>query len=63
MGTPLKSRFPKLKGYREVLYKRFIRIIYEFDAHDNMMYVVAIQDCRQKLPSPRQLKRDRPLEE
>ena len=63
MGSPLGSRFPRLKGYREVLYKRYIRIIYEFDPHDNMIYVVAIQDCRQKLPLPRALKRDLPLDE
>ena len=58
MGTSLEVRFPKLKDYRELLYKRSIRIIYQFDAYDNMIYVVAIQNCRQKLPSARDLKRD-----
>lgn len=62
MGTPLGPRFPKLKGYRQLVYNRRLRIIYEFDEYDNTIYVLAINDCRQKLPTPRELRRDRPQE-
>jgi len=58
MGSPLHSRFPKLKDFRQLLYKRSIRVIYEFDEYENTIYVLAVQDCRQKLPSVRDLKRD-----
>lgn len=58
MGSPLGARFPKLKAFRQILYRSSIRIIYEFDKIDNTIYVLAIQDCRQKLPLPRDLKRD-----
>jgi len=58
MGAPLGARFPKLKAYRQLVYKHSIRIIYEFDEYEDTIYVLAIQDCRQKLPALRDLKRD-----
>lgn len=63
MGTSLEPRFPKLTGYRQLIYKRTLRIIYEFDEYDNTVYVLAISDCRQKLPAPRELRRDRPQDD
>ena len=63
MGTPLESRFPELKGFRQLIYDRHLRIIYEFDENDDTVYVLAINNCRQKLPTPRELRRDRPLDD
>lgn len=63
MGTPLGPRYPKLKAYRQILYKNSIRVIYEFDEVDKTVYVLMIQDCRQKMPQPRELKRDLSLDE
>ena len=60
MGATLGPRFPKLKDFRQILYKRVMRVIYEFDEYENVVYILAIQDCRQKLPSARHLKRDNP---
>lgn len=59
MGSPLGPRFPKMKGLRQLVYKRWLRIIYEFDEYNDTVYVLAIQDCRQKLPSGRDLKREK----
>lgn len=58
MGSSLGARFPNLNGLRQLVYKRWLRVIYEFDEADQTIYILAIQDCRQKLPSPRKLKRD-----
>ena len=59
MGSPLGPRFPQLKAFRQLIYKRRLRIIYQFDEQDRTVYILAIQDSRQKLPSARDLKRDR----
>lgn len=59
MGSPLGPRFPQLKGYRHLILNRRIRIIYEHDEFENNVYILAINDCRQDLPSPRELRRDR----
>ena len=63
MGSPLVYRFPNLKGRRQLIFKRKYRIIYEFDEIDNTAYILAIHNCRQRMPSPRELKRDLPLDE
>lgn len=63
MGSPLGHRYPKLKHFRQLLYKRSIRIIYEFDEYESTIYVLAVQDCRQKMPSTRELKRDLSVDE
>lgn len=63
MGAPLAARFPALKGFRQLVYKRRIRAIYEFNEYEKTIYVLAIQYCRQKLPSARDLKRSNPGEE
>lgn len=57
MGSPLGPRFPRLEGFRQIIYRRQIRMIYEFDESDQTVYVLLIQDCRQKIPTPRDLKR------
>lgn len=63
MGSPLGPKFPKLKGFRQLVYKRWLRIIYEFDESDATVYILTIQDCRKKLPSGRDLKRDKPADD
>ncbi len=57
MGVKLDSRFPKLKGYRQIIIKRNYRVIYDFDEFENRIYILAVQNCRQQLPSARDLKR------
>ena len=60
MGSALEYRFPTLKGRRQLIFKRKFRIIYEFDDYEDTVYILAVQDCREKRPSPRDLKRDTP---
>lgn len=57
MGTTLSSRFIKLAEYRQLIVKREYRVIYEYDEFEECIYIHTIQNCRQKLPSPRDLKR------
>ena len=58
MGSLLGPKFPKLARFRQLIYKRWLRIIYEFDDKERTVYILAIQDSRRKLPSTRKLKRD-----
>jgi mRNA-degrading endonuclease RelE of RelBE toxin-antitoxin system len=63
MGAPLGTRFPQLDKYRQLVFKRRFRIVYDYDQKTETAYVLAVQSCRQKLPSLRDLKRARRSEE
>lgn len=58
MGVRLKSRYSSLNHCRQLIINRNFRVIYDFDETESCIYILAIQNCRQKLPSPRDLKRD-----
>ena len=57
MGAPLESRFPRLKDIRQLIIKRNIRVVYEFDYEKETIFILAVQNCRQKLMNLRDLKR------
>lgn len=57
MGAQLETRFPNLKGYRQLTFKRKYRVIYDYDEFKNRIFILAVQSCRQQLPSTRDLKR------
>ena len=57
MGADLGSRFPRLKGLRQLIVKRSWRVVYDFEADREIVFIVAVQHCRQKLPSTRELKK------
>jgi mRNA-degrading endonuclease RelE of RelBE toxin-antitoxin system len=59
-GAPLQSELPLLKPCRQLIIKRKYRVVYELDEFENRIYVLAVQSCRQKLPSARDLKRQMP---
>ncbi len=63
LGVNLSSRFVALKDYRQLIIKRKYRVIYDCDDFEKMIHIVAVQDCRQQLPSPRDLKRRQANEE
>ena len=63
MGAELDSRFAALKGYRQIIVKRNYRVIYDYDEFENRIYILAVQNCRQQLPSARDLKRNEPDEQ
>jgi mRNA-degrading endonuclease RelE of RelBE toxin-antitoxin system len=63
MGAPMETRFARLKGLRQLIVKRSWRVVYDFEAEKETVFVVAVQNCRQKLPSMRELKRrKRPID-
>ncbi len=57
IGAKYENRFPSLSNYRQLIVKRNYRAIYDFDEFENRIYILAVQNCRQKLPSARDLKR------
>lgn len=57
IGAKLGSRFSSLSNYRQLIVKREFRVIYDFDEFENRIYILAVQNCRQQLPSARDLKR------
>ena len=62
MGRIVSIQYAPSGQYRLLIYRGTHRLIYEFDETDHCIYVGAVQDCRQKLPDARELKRDRPLD-
>jgi mRNA-degrading endonuclease RelE of RelBE toxin-antitoxin system len=63
LGVNLESRFITLNNYRQLIIKRKYRVIYDYDEFERLIYILAIQNCRQELPSPRELKRKQESEE
>ena len=63
MGRFVQIRFAPDRRYRMLIYRGTHRVIYEFDASEHCIYIGYVQDCRQKLPSARDLKRDMPTDE
>ncbi|HEX8845101.1 MAG TPA: type II toxin-antitoxin system RelE/ParE family toxin [Pyrinomonadaceae bacterium] len=58
-GAPLESRQRSLRGCRQLIVGRHTRVVYEYDSEAGEVWVLAIQHCRQRLPSARELKRRR----
>lgn len=63
MGVSLRSKYPRLRNCRQLIIGSSRRIVYEFDEDAEIVYVLAVQNCRQKLPSARELKRRLDTEE
>lgn len=59
MGPPIKSRFPELSSCRELIVRRRYRVVYEFDGALSTVTILAVQRCRQKHPSTRDLRHRR----
>lgn len=59
-GAQAQSADPELKGCRQSIVRRSHRVVYEHDEALGAVYVLAVQHCRQRLPSGRDLKRRRP---
>ncbi len=57
LGASLESRFQRLAGLRQMIINRNHRVIYEFEANEQTIYILAVQNCRQKLLPMRDLKR------
>ncbi|MBK8151120.1 MAG: type II toxin-antitoxin system RelE/ParE family toxin [Acidobacteria bacterium] len=57
MGSTVLSRFLVLRKFRQIIIRRKFRVIYDFDPAEERIYILCLQNCRQKLPSARDLKR------
>lgn len=57
MGSPLEANFSNIRELRQLIIRRKWRVVYDYDDFEKMIYIVAVQNCRQQLPSMRDLKR------
>jgi plasmid stabilization system protein ParE len=56
-GASLESRHRALRGCRQLVVGRRHRVVYEYDPEAGEVWILAVQHCRQRLPSARELKR------
>lgn len=61
-GAKVESADPELKSCRQLLVKRTHRVVYDYDEAGGTVYILAVQHCRQRLPSGRDIKRRQPPE-
>jgi plasmid stabilization system protein ParE len=61
-GAKVESADPGLKSCRQLIVKRSHRVVYDYDEAEGAVYILAVQHCRQRLPSGRDIKRRRPPE-
>jgi len=59
MGTRMKRRHKRFKNLRQIIVGRHWRVIYDFDEAEETIFVLRIQNCRQKLPTTQELERRR----
>lgn len=51
MGASIREQYQTILNYRQLIIKGNHRVIYRYDAEQSVIYVAAIQHCRQQLPS------------
>ena len=61
-GARVQSADPWLKSCRQLIVRRSHRVVYDYDEAEGAVYILAVQHCRQRLPSGRDLKRRQPPE-
>jgi len=57
MGPSMREHFETRFNYRQLIIKGNYRAIYRYDADESVIYIAAIQHCRQQLPSYSDLQR------
>jgi hypothetical protein len=57
MGVSLRSRYPQLQNCRQIVIKRAHRVVYKFNTETEVVYILAVQHCRQRLPATSELRR------
>ena len=63
MGAPIMSKDPGLPKCRQFIVRRAHRVVYEYDEAAGVVYILAVQHCRQRPPTGRELKRRLPPDE
>ena len=51
IGTPLKHLYPRFGNCRQLIYKRSYRLIYVYEAEEQLIKILVLQPCRQQLPT------------
>ncbi len=57
MGSRLQHRYPRVTMFRQLVIDRKWRLIYGYIEGDETLYILAVQNCRQWLPSAKELAR------
>ena len=57
VGVKIESADSGLQKCRQLIIKRSHRVVYEYDRTQGIIYILAVQHCRQRLPTERDLKR------
>jgi len=57
MGALLDSHHPQLTGCRQLIVRRKHRVVYEYVMSLNTVYILAVQHCRELLPTAAELRR------
>lgn len=57
MGVSMSEHYQTVFNYRQLIVKGNYRLIYRYDADLSVIYIAAIQHCRQQLPSYSDLQR------
>ena len=57
VGVKIESADPGLQKCRQLIIKRSHRVVYEYDRTESVIYILAVQHCRQRLPTGHDLKR------
>lgn len=57
MGVPLRHLYPSFGNCRQLIYQRKHRVIYVYDADESLIRILALQHCRQQLPTTGDLHR------
>lgn len=57
MGVSLRSRHRTLRNCRKLIVAKSYRVVYEFEGHEGAVRILAVQHCRQPLPTTRELRR------
>ncbi len=60
MGVSLGSKYPQLENCRQLIVGRSHRVVYEYSLKKQTVYILAVQYCRQELPTMRELRRGSP---
>jgi plasmid stabilization system protein ParE len=57
MGVSMSAHYQTAFNYRQLIIKGNYRVLYRYDADRSVIFVAAIQHCRQQLPSYSDLQR------
>jgi plasmid stabilization system protein ParE len=57
LGVSLGSKYPELENCRQLIVGRSHRVVYEYAVRKRIVYILAVQHCRQQLPTAREVRR------